>query len=270
MKCLRIVLLYLNYTNCWVACCNAILVFGVLSHYQIEQKASYSILCFFATLSAYSYQRWSKGVISSKKGMLSEHSHWLNSHRKLLLILFTTSGVSAGILFFSLQFSIQEILPILVAFIIVIAYVLPFPNHRKGLRNIPVLKSFFIVAVWIITVYFPVWVKFHTIDWTGVLLLSIMLFTQIIPFDCRDITIDFQHMRTLPQLMGINNAKRFAAFLILLTSSFSVIYVGFNAFILLYMLIAGLGLWLPTTSKNQLVLEFLWDGAILVYGLFLI
>lgn len=104
-------------------------------------------------------------------------------------------------------------------------YIIPFlGGFQKNLRKISYLKIFVVAGVWAgVTVVIPKMAVGHEID-TGLILVFLqrMLFvlTLILPFEIRDMRLDFENVKTLPQKIGVEQTKKIGLVLLLFTLTF--------------------------------------------------
>ena len=106
--------------------------------------------------------------------------------------------------------------------LLTIVYIVPFlGGFQKNLRKVSYLKIFIVAGVWSgVTSTIPLLVGEYQIE-NDILLLFIqrMLFilVLILPFEIRDMHLDFKHIKTLPQKIGIEKTKK-VGFILLLFS----------------------------------------------------
>ncbi|WP_318312033.1 UbiA prenyltransferase family protein [Flagellimonas crocea] len=99
-------------------------------------------------------------------------------------------------------------------------YAVPMLPRAKNLRNLAGLKIYIVAFVWAgFTVLLPVLDAKMTLDWDfAVTFIQRMLLVLILilPFEIRDLQWDDKSLRTLPQVLGIQNTKRLGLGLILI------------------------------------------------------
>ena len=129
-------------------------------------------------------------------------------------------------------------------------YEIPFSRKSKiNLRNVGALKIVLISLVWAgVTVLLPLMAAGNSFD-ALVLLTFLQRFLWVlvltIPFDIRDVQFDEDHLKTIPQILGIKNTKKlgFVLLLVALVLEFSLwsgsifknIFLGVT-FLLLFLL----------------------------------
>lgn len=199
---------YLIKTNVWVALCfTGLLVFFQMGLY--EKIVSVWGIVFFGTLAIYNFTR-----IKSLKDILQFKSE----DRSHLILTFI--GLTGTFICLLLRgFELKTFLYLFVLGILSFSYSLPFSG--LGLRAIPFLKLFLIAFVWAGSSIGLLLVVHHDLFQHKLLFLSVFLFVIgiTIPFDVRDTESDETELKTIPQVMGIRNAK-ILAFCSLLLSGF--------------------------------------------------
>lgn len=82
---------------------------------------------------------------------------------------------------------------------------------RKGIRQIPLLKVFYVGLVWALV---NAWLSFHTFN-MPIFVISLFYITALVlPFDIRDIYSD--DIKTFPKTIGMNATKIFGSSMILI------------------------------------------------------
>ena len=119
--------------------------------------------------------------------------------------------------------------------LLTILYIVPFlGGFQKNLREISYLKIFIVAGVWSgVTTLIPLLANGHEIDTTSILFsIQRLLFVivLILPFEIRDMELDFKDISTLPQKIGIQQTKKFgfALLLFVLTLEFLITDLSLN------------------------------------------
>ena len=97
--------------------------------------------------------------------------------------------------------------------VLTVVYIVPFlGGFQKNLRRVSYLKIFLVAIVWSgVTSTIPLIVGKHQYDYNIILLfIQRMLFilVLILPFEIRDMQLDFKNLKTLPQKIGIEKTKK--------------------------------------------------------------
>ncbi len=145
--------------------------------------------------------------------------------------VFFLCGVAIlGIGYFGLQLDYRELISLVPFLVLTIFYVLPIKKTSKlkqSLRTISGIKILVIAFCWAgVTVLIPIVHMKIGVSWEvlGVFtqrLLFVLVIT--IPFDVRDLSHDDTSLKTIPQLLGVSNAKRLGLFLLMLFLGLSVV-----------------------------------------------
>ncbi|MFV9550062.1 hypothetical protein [Algibacter sp. PT7-4] len=103
--------------------------------------------------------------------------------------------------------------------ILTVLYAMPFKaSRRKSLRDVSGLKVYVIALVWAgVTVFVPVIDAGYSVN-TDIVLLGLQRFVFVlvlmIPFEIRDLKFDNKKLSTIPQKLGVKNAKILGVFLL--------------------------------------------------------
>ena len=117
------------------------------------------------------------------------------------------------LLYYGSKLSIETISYFIPFGVITIFYVVPFlGGFQKNLRKVSYLKIFIVSGVWSgVTTIIPLLLNKNQEAHTFILLfVQRMLFVLvlILPFEIRDMQLDFKHIKTLPQKIGIKSTKK--------------------------------------------------------------
>ena len=152
-----------------------------------------SIFIFFATVLTYNFQR----IVIIQKGINNKKSSWIKKNKKTIYFTVIFSLAITFILF--LNFKLPTQIVITVCCIISILYPL-------FLRSVPYLKIFIISIIWtLVSTTLLVFENEVHID-QNIYYLHFsrfcFVFAITIPFDIRDIAIDFKNIKTIPIRFG--------------------------------------------------------------------
>jgi hypothetical protein len=115
------------------------------------------------------------------------------------------------LIFVSFKFTIKDFISLSPFALATIFYVIPLWSKGKNLRNVVSLKLFLIAFSWAgVTVLFPLIheeITFSSNVWITFFQRFLFIVAVTIPFDIRDLNFDLPEIRTLPQIIGINNSK---------------------------------------------------------------
>lgn len=181
-------------------------------YFELPYYEALDAFIFFGTITGYNYIKYA--------GIAKWHHRSLTDGLKIIQIF-------SGFCFLAtLYFASLLSLEILVAFtpflILTLLYEIPFLRKKKiNLRSVGALKIVLISLVWAgVTVLLPLMAAGNSFN-VSVLLFFLQRFLWVvvltIPFDIRDIQFDEDHLKTIPQILGIKNTKKLGFVLLLLT-----------------------------------------------------
>ena len=124
------------------------------------------------------------------------------------------------LLFYGCKIPFKTLLNFIPVAAITILYAIPFlAGFQKSLREISYLKIFFVAFVWaFVTALIPLQADVFTINLETILYFFqrfLFVIVLTLPFEIRDMHLDFDNVKTLPQKIGINQTKRFGFALLL-------------------------------------------------------
>jgi len=236
----------------------------VLYHCEINYILGVEVL--FATFFIYTAQRFLGNLPSFR-----ELPGW-----KMSLLVF--SGFITVILAFFLLFT-QVFLLFLAALLSVFyAYpAIPYKGSKRSLRQIPYLKIWVIVSVWVIVICFAplcdLWLLDNVdLSWSNFFFIiqqGAFIFSLTIPFDIRDLNVDESDQKTIPMILGINksvNLAKSAIWLSFFAAALNFLLGFFDLEIVviqLLIVIAGLQLIRRSSTPRKNVFYLVWiDGLI--------
>jgi len=184
----------------------------------------------------------------------SKKIDWFKEHIQTLRYLTFLGGIIALSTVWFLHFS--AILTLSLLGLLSLLYAYPFTKARKGLRDYPYLKIYLISITWAVTAAVPLLNGAYPSNvstwWLTIAEKFCFVLAITIPFDIRDLKYDDSNKRTIPQIMGVKNAKIFSL-LPLLIHFFVSIYL-YNNTILLWahtVMLVVTGFLLMNTSENN-------------------
>lgn len=213
----------LIYTNVVVSAATGFLAYGTCRLMQIEHASKYSIFIFFSTLLTYNLQRYIKSFQYATASTI--HMQWVLKNRNRLA--FVLIGALIGSLIFGIplliNFNWTSVIILSISGLISFFYIQKIKNYN--LRTIPQLKIHLIAFIWAIAVViFPAIneekFSIETVQFASIIYCYIIGIT--IPFDIRDLKYDDPKYYTIPQLIGVRNAKILSILLIFAFFYFSL------------------------------------------------
>ncbi len=270
---------YLVYSNLWVAIAVGAFCFFTMSSFSTI-SFSFILMVIFSTAFTYNYMRF---VQIKGFDLRNEFSFkaWVAGHRSEVLLLMIVFGALTGLAFIEI-FSVELVLLMILPGIVSVAYPLSFKNPFSSftsLRTAPGLKMFLISATWsYVTVIVPT-VLYDALSLESVLeflMRTLLILALVIPFDIRDVPYDDTHMKTIPQVIGRDQARQLSMLFILLYQVWLLVRLfvfGDPVFYTLALLVGlEIGYWLVRYSHrehSELYFSFWIEGVPIFCGVLL-
>ncbi len=198
---------FIVFSNTWIAFLAAGLTFSTSLLNAVTVSYIICLLVFFSTFSIYNFQRLVKHYFNKEN--ISNRHLWINNNAAIIAVFVFLSSVGTVVLFFSI-FSIQEFFILFPFALISGLYAVTLFSQKRALRDLPFLKIFLIAITWTVTtVGVPVLEAKLTLSTSLIGQFSFVFFYIIsltIPFDIRDINWDSDATKTIPQVVGKQNA----------------------------------------------------------------
>jgi hypothetical protein len=232
---------------------------GWLSFHHFPNTFVYSLAISCATLTIYNFQRLynSEGVNTDEKDAL----HWMNENRKAMVLVTILSAFCTSVSsFFLMKNNMNDFAVLALGLALSIFYVVPVRN--KNLRTTPFLKTPLISLVWVLVLFVLPTVNegkslvYFLPEFIG---LYFLIAAMTIPFDIRDLKVDYPHQKTVPQLVGIKGSK-------ILALSFLAVYCIITAKINVEMR-EKLSFWILTFGIAGLILMANRERSLIYFGL---
>lgn len=170
-------------------------------HLRIPVNTELVVFCFFSTIFAYNSIKYLDLIVLRKRPL-----------SKNLKIILAISGVAlAGMAYFIQIFGWIEIA--FLASLSIVSYLYSYtPTNRfKSLRSVTGIKIIIIAIVWTgTTVTLPGLSENLMNDsriWVETFQRFILVIVLTLPFDLRDLRVDYGEIKTIPQLIGIKQTK---------------------------------------------------------------
>lgn len=179
----------------YISAIYAFLVLVTFSIFTLSNYLNYSVFAFFATLSAYTLQRYFK----LKKGKLPDYLAQYTSVKIYLIFVASSTILTFTMLFFLNK---KDVLYLLLPVVISSLYLFIHPSKKAltGLRYIPYLKTFLVALSWVILPMIFTRAAYYENPQRFIVYYSI-LFVQVwqscIIFDWRDRLIDKGEVKTI-------------------------------------------------------------------------
>jgi len=136
-------------------------------------------------------------------------------------------------------------------------YVVPFlGGFQKNLRRVSYLKIFLVAFVWSgVTTVIPLIVGEYQYEVSIILLFvqrMLFILVLILPFEIRDMKLDFKNLKTLPQKIGIEKTKKVGFVLLLFSLTIEFLITTSFAYRNSYLVICFILLiFLMRSTQNQ-------------------
>ncbi len=202
---------------------------GLLTFLYLELPADYSLLfyLFISTFLVYHVQVFVFNKPDRNLKTTDTKLQWLIEHKRTIRILSLALIPFVAVLF--LEFTMQVKIAVAFQFLMVFVYYFPFFTNQ-GFRKIPGLKLVLISLSWTIgVVILPMLIQnIDLFTKKSVLLITerFLLITALtLAFDVRDFIADAKHqLKTIPHLIGLQSAKKFAIILLITFGVLSILH----------------------------------------------
>lgn len=215
------------YSNLWIALCALALTWQ--TQLLISGEISWSPvvgMIFCATLFLYAIHRI-VGLFKVQDFTDKGRYKVISTFKSHIIIYAVLAGLGSAFYFFQTSFQIQ--LSLIIPAIISLAYVIPFLNGKRRLRDLGTIKIFLIAIVWSwVTVFLPA-LELNEIQdpavWMMAMERALFIFAITLPFDIRDLKVDAHNeVATIPAKIGIPKTKKLGTLILI----GMVIFVNIN------------------------------------------
>lgn len=236
-------------------------------YFDLPYNETLNYTIFFGSITAYNFVKYA--------GIAKLHHRSLTSNLKIIqifsLICFVITCYYGG------QLSFKSIFFLLSFGIVTALYAIPFlGGFKKSLRNVSSIKIIIISLVWAgVTVLLPIIDVQQSISLEVILLFVLRLLFVIVltlPFDIRDINYDGESLRTIPQKIGVENAKKVGYVLLLLCLVLEFIITPNTYFRTVFLIIFFVLLFLlmRSTAKQSKYYSAFWVESLPIFWWILI
>ena len=166
---------------------------------------------FFSTIVCYNFIKYG---VEAKKYLIVSKTY----HKRIQVFSFLSFFPA---IWFATQLNRDVWLAIFGLSILCLLYAVPFFPRTSNLRNLAGFKIYIVGLVWAgFTVLLPIFQASFPMDWDVCVLLIqrfLLVLILMLPFEIRDMELDFDELKTIPQIMG---TQRTVAFGLVLTVLF--------------------------------------------------
>lgn len=250
------------YSNIHVALAGFSLTKITLINFGIDDNLT-PFFVTFSILISYNFIRF----YEIKKNRLNWFKDWFFINIKEILALMILSILGLATILFFTEFNLKSVLILFPFAFMTFFYAIPLFKIGKlevSFRNFPMIKIFSIGIAWAgISVFFPLYeANYH---FTSAVYLEffqriLILLAITIPFDIRDINADSKSLKTLPQTLGITNAKVLGTLLLFGFLLMEIVKENFTYFGFLVMMIvsiiSGFFLWFSSPKQSRYYTSF--------------
>ena len=180
-------------------------------YFDIPYNENLDAFIFFGTITGYNFIKYA--------GVAKFYHMSLTKSMRLIQIFSFICFCLLG--YFAWQLPLKTVLLFAPFGLLTVLYIVPFlGGFQKSLRSISYLKIFIVAGVWSgVTTAIPLLANGNEVDVNMILVfIQMMLFiiVLILPFEIRDMQLDFKDISTLPQEIGVEQTKKFGLGLLLL------------------------------------------------------
>lgn len=260
------------YSNIHVALAGFSLTKITLVNFGFEDNFT-PLFVAFSILIAYNFIRF----YEIKNNRLNWFKDWFFMNIKGILLLMILSILGLGFISFFSNFNLKSVLILFPFAFMTFFYAIPLFKIGKlevSFRNVPMIKIFSIVTAWAgISVFFPIYeanYQFTSAVYLEFFQRILVLLAITIPFDIRDMITDSKSLKTLPQILGIINAKVLGTLLLFGFVLMEIFKENFTYFgfliVLIIAIITALFLWFSAPKQSRYYTSF-WVESIPVIWL---
>ncbi|MCZ4408557.1 hypothetical protein O3Q51_07045 [Cryomorphaceae bacterium 1068] len=264
-KVLLSVLRFLGKTNLFISIASLFSILGALGFAGIPPDYSLAFFAFFAALFTYNFQR--------RVGDLNQD----HSYSKTGTAMMVLGALGMG--YYVFELAVHQIIVLAITGMISLAYAFPLFPSSKGkisLRLVPGLKLWTIVLVWTLSsVILPVMYAELRLSFIALFVVQQACFVAAltIPFDIRDLPVDWPWQKTIPQVLGVNQARNLALIFLLISAMAGFILfqlgdIDLNLFLvhLGVLLLSGTLISKAKTKNDELYFSIAIDGMLILQG----
>ncbi|MDA7804014.1 hypothetical protein N8987_05500 [Crocinitomix sp.] len=254
------------YTNCWIGLGAAAFTWQYYLIFDLEVNYAVIYFAFFATILTYTFQRYVKLV--NRTQVNNERLQWMQRNDLLVKAMMIVS--TAGCLKALYEFNLATYAVLFFSGLLSLFYIIRLPGKvGKNLRDIPNLKIYLIAIVWASTSTFLPYLNHGVeglpIPWLLFITNFIFIIAITIPFDIRDLHLDEAEKKTIPQLVGVNNAILISVVLLAINIPLLIFISSYFLWVSLVSLLSAIALVIGSRKyTNDLYFSFFVDGLLIL------
>ncbi len=211
-----------------------------------------------------------------KTNRLSWLKQWYLQQKKGLIMLSIASVLGINYLLFFTEFNLKSFLILLPFVFMTFFYVIPIfkiGSLEVSFRNFPGIKIFSIAIAWAgISVLFPLYeegFKLNVSVFIEFVQRILILIAITLPFDIRDLPSDSEELKTIPQVLGVNNTKIVGTLLLVFFVLLGFIQNTNLTTTFIIAIVTAVFLWFSTVNNSRYYASF-WVEAIPIFWFYLI
>lgn len=216
-------------------------------YFDLPYNENLDYFIFYATITGYNFIKYA-GVAKFYHRSLTKSMRLIQifSFLSFCLLVYYGSNLSTTVLIYFIPFAV-----------LTLVYVVPFlGGFQKNLRRVSYLKIFLVAFVWSgVTTVIPLIVGEYQYEVSIILLFvqrMLFILVLILPFEIRDMKLDFKNLKTLPQKIGIEKTKKVGFVLLLFSLTIEFLITTSFAYRNSYLVICFILLiFLMRSSQNQ-------------------
>ena len=216
-------------------------------YFDLPYNENLYYFIFYATITGYNFIKYA-GVAKFYHRSLTKSMRLIQifSFLSFCLLVYYGSNLSTTVLIYFIPFAV-----------LTLVYVVPFlGGFQKNLRRVSYLKIFLVAFVWSgVTTVIPLIVGEYQYEVSIILLFvqrMLFILVLILPFEIRDMKLDFKNLKTLPQKIGIEKTKKVGFVLLLFSLTIEFLITTSFAYRNSYLVICFILLiFLMRSTQNQ-------------------
>ena len=216
-------------------------------YFDLPYNENLDYFIFYATITGYNFIKYA-GVAKFYHRSLTKSMRLIQifSFLSFCLLVYYGSNLSTTVLIYFIPFAV-----------LTLVYVVPFlGGFQKNLRRVSYLKIFLVAFVWSgVTTVIPLIVGEYQYEVSIILLFvqrMLFILVLILPFEIRDMKLDFKNLKTLHQKIGIEKTKKVGFVLLLFSLTIEFLITTSFAYRNSYLVICFILLiFLMRSTQNQ-------------------
>jgi hypothetical protein len=260
---------WIVYSNAWISVGAVAFAMTAASYLQFNIPASFLIFIFITTLFAYNFQRLVKLNYANVEPISGPRANWLMRHQYTVYVTTVLSAI--GGIMLGWPFFVEHKFVLVLIGMLSFFYVWKLPFLKRNLRSLPGLKIFVLSFTWVLACQILPFLLFSSKPVSvvsNIFFVSsfLFVFSISIPFDIRDIKVDCKDMNTIPQLLGIKNAKWLGIVMLAVSSLLIFIVIKqFTIALIISTIVTGIIIGKSEVQNEDLYYSGLVDGTVILH-----